>query len=162
MRAQKITLAIDGYSELLQRAIAARAAGPAVMAVKNAPMSSNYGLREDPFTGQPAFHSGIDWVSPVGTPVYAVADGVVVSIGPASDFGNMVEVRHGDHTLAHYAHLQVIEVTTGMPVIAGQRIARVGSTGRYTGTQLHFEILIDGQRVNPAPFFTQLNAQRQQ
>ena len=157
-RAQKIAMTLDVYSASLRRTLASRNSTPVMAPIENAPMSSNFGWRDDPLTGMRAFHSGIDWISQAGTPVFAVSDGVVLFIGPASAFGNLVEVRHGDHVVARYAHLEGIEVTTGMPIVAGQRIGRVGSTGRSTGAHLHFELLVDGSKVNPEPFFARLKS----
>ncbi|MGV0958312.1 MAG: M23 family metallopeptidase [Limnohabitans sp.] len=154
IRAQKMAMALNNYSTGIQRALASKTNSAVVMPVDNAPISSSFGWRQDPITGERAFHSGVDWISPVGTPVFAAGNGVVIFIGPASAFGNMVEVRHGEHIVARYAHLQGIEVTTGMPVVAGQRIARVGSTGRSTGSHLHFEWLVDGNKVDPEPFLS--------
>lgn len=151
-RAQQISFDLDGYSKGLQSAMVNRTSSSLLMPVENAAMSSRYGWREDPFTGDRAFHSGVDWSAPVGTPVYSVGNGVVVFIGPASKLGNMVEIRHGENIVARYAHLQGIEVISGMPVVAGQRIARVGSTGRSTASHLHFEIIVDGKKVNPESF----------
>jgi murein DD-endopeptidase MepM/ murein hydrolase activator NlpD len=151
-RAQKISFELDGYSQGLQSAVVNRTSSSLLMPVENAAMSSRYGWRQDPLTGDRAFHSGVDWSSPVGTPVFSVGNGVVVFIGPASKLGNMVEIRHGENIVARYAHLQGIEVISGMPVVAGQRIARVGSTGRSTGSHLHFEIIVDGNKVNPENF----------
>lgn len=152
VRAQKMSTAVDTYSKNLQLALANHKNSRLLVPVDNAPITSSFGWRQDPLTQERAFHAGIDWSSPVGTPIYAMGNGVVQFIGPASDLGNMVEVRHGAHLVARYAHLQGIEVTTGMPIVAGQRIARVGSTGRSTGAHLHLELLVDGSRVDPEPF----------
>lgn len=158
VRAHKIAMALDNYSIGLQRAIASKTSSAVLMPVDNASISSSFGWRQDPLTGERAFHSGVDWASPVGTPVFAASNGVVLFIGPASNLGNMVEIRHGEHIVARYAHLQGIEVITGMPVVAGQRIARVGSTGRSTGSHLHFELIVDGSKVDPEAFFSKSKA----
>ncbi len=155
VRVQKISYALDDISASRQRLLERIAAGAAAKPI-DAPISSNYGYRADPFDGGRAFHRGIDFLAPPGTPVYAVGDGVVEFIGPAPGFGKLVEVRHGPRLVSRYAHLQGIEVTSGMPLKAGQRIARVGSTGRSTGPHLHFELLLDDRHVNPAPFLAPL------
>jgi len=115
-------------------------------------VSSGFGWRTHPVLGEPAFHRGIDFSAPAGTPVHASATGVVTFIGPADTYGKLVLISHGDRMQSRYAHLEGIEVTTGMPVSPGQRIGRVGSTGRSTGPHLHFELVVDGRVVNPKPF----------
>jgi murein DD-endopeptidase MepM/ murein hydrolase activator NlpD len=115
-------------------------------------VSSGFGWRKHPIAGEPAFHRGIDFSAPAGTAVNASAPGVVTFIGPADAYGKLVVISHGDRVQSRYAHLEGIEVTTGMAVAPGQRIGRVGSTGRSTGPHLHFELVIDGRVVNPKPF----------
>ncbi|MFZ4553589.1 MAG: M23 family metallopeptidase [Betaproteobacteria bacterium] len=115
-------------------------------------LSSGFGWRTHPVLGEPAFHRGIDLSAPAGTPVHASTEGVVSFIGPADSYGKLVVISHGTRMQSRYAHLQGIEVTTGMAVSAGQRIGRVGSTGRSTGPHLHFELVIDGRVVNPQNF----------
>ena len=115
-------------------------------------VSSGFGWRTHPIAGEPAFHRGIDFSAPAGTTVSASAAGVVSFIGPADAYGKLVVVNHGDRVQSRYAHLEGIEVTTGMAVAPGQRIGRVGSTGRSTGPHLHFELIVDGRVVNPKPF----------
>lgn len=117
----------------------------------NGPVSSGFGWRTHPVFGEPAFHRGIDFSAPAGTPVHASAQGVVTFIGPAETYGKLVVVSHGERMQSRYAHLEGIEVTTGMVVTPGQRIGRVGSTGRSTGPHLHFELVVDGRLVNPKP-----------
>jgi len=114
-------------------------------------MSSGFGWRTHPVLGEPAFHRGIDFSAPAGTPVHASAAGVVTFIGPAENYGKLVVISHGDRMQSRYAHLEGIEVTTGMALSPGQRIGRVGSTGRATGPHLHFELVLDGRVVNPKP-----------
>ncbi len=157
-RAHKISVDLDGYSKGLQNAMVNQASSIFFKPIDNAAMSSSFGWRQDPLTGERAFHSGVDWSAPEGTPVFAVSNGVVLFIGPASKFGNMVEIQHGEKIVVRYAHLEGIEVISGMPVVAGQRIARVGSTGKSTGSHLHFEVIVNGNRVNPQNFFPKDNA----
>lgn len=154
-RLQKISLAIDGVNLSRQRKLERMAAGAEAKAI-DAEMSSPFGTRADPFDGNPAFHRGIDFLAPTGTPVFAVGDGVVRFIGAVSGYGNLIEIEHSSRLVTRYAHLDGIEVTTGMPLRAGQRIARVGSTGRATGAHLHFELILDGRPVNPKPYLAHL------
>ena len=158
VRAQKIALSMERYSAHLLNSQVVRNIAPVSMPIEGVPLSSNFGWRNDPLTGDRAFHSGIDWMAPAGAPVLAVSHGVVHFVGSSPSFGTVVEVRIAKNIVARYAHLQGVEVTTGMPVVAGQRIARVGSTGRSTGTHLHFEMLVSGNRVNPESFFHQPQA----
>jgi murein DD-endopeptidase MepM/ murein hydrolase activator NlpD len=115
-------------------------------------VTSPFGWRLHPIAGEPAFHRGIDFSARAGTAVIASAPGVVTFIGPADAYGKLVIITHGERVQSRYAHLEGIEVTTGMAVTTGQRIGRVGSTGRSTGPHLHFELVIDGHVVNPKPF----------
>jgi murein DD-endopeptidase MepM/ murein hydrolase activator NlpD len=91
-----------------------------------------------------AAHNGIDIANAVGTPIVAVADGVVVDAGPASGFGQWVRVRHDDGTISTYGHVESIETTVGARVAAGQLIATMGNRGQSTGPHLHLEITTPG------------------
>lgn len=114
--------------------------------------SSNYGWRIDPFTGQRAFHEGIDFMAEHGTSVYAAAAGVVVYAGFHPQYGNMVEVDHGNDLITRYAHASKLKVRVGEVVLMGAKIAEVGRTGRATGTHLHFEVRQRGTPQNPTRF----------
>jgi murein DD-endopeptidase MepM/ murein hydrolase activator NlpD len=115
-------------------------------------ISSTFGLREDPLSGEERFHKGTDIAAPAGTPIRAVAAGKVVFSGQAGGYGNLVTVEHADGTMTRYAHTAENLVSTGEQVAAGQKIALVGSSGRSTGPHLHFEVLKAGNPVNPQPF----------
>lgn len=156
MRVQKISFAIDDVTAFRQKLVERMVGGAAAKPI-DAEISSPFGVRADPFDGSSTLHRGIDFLAPAGTPVYVVGDGVVRYIGPETGYGNVVEVEHSSHLVSRYAHLEGIEVTTGMPLRAGQRIARVGSTGRATGSHLHFELILDGKAVNPKPYLAPLN-----
>jgi murein DD-endopeptidase MepM/ murein hydrolase activator NlpD len=114
--------------------------------------SSNFGYRIDPFTGQRAFHEGVDFASEAGTPILAAASGKVVFAGMHPEYGKLVEIDHGNGLRTRYAHASMLFVRPGERVVAGQRIASVGSTGRSTGPHLHFEIRLRGVAQNPARF----------
>ena len=122
------------------------------MPIRHGYISSSFGYRSDPFTGGTKFHGGIDFAGSEGTEIYSVADGVVVYSGPRSGFGNMVEIDHGDGMVTRYAHARAVAVRTGDLVSKDQLVAYMGSTGRSTGTHLHYEVLRHGQRINPASF----------
>ena len=115
-------------------------------------ISSYFGERTDPFTGREEFHEGIDFASAAGTPVLAVAAGVVTWAGPRDGFGWLVEVNHGNGYATLYAHNERLLVKVGETVARGQTIALMGSTGRSTGPHVHFEVLHYGRPVNPLAF----------
>jgi murein DD-endopeptidase MepM/ murein hydrolase activator NlpD len=126
---------------------------PSEKPVKTAAFTSGYGVRSDPFRGAAAMHAGIDLAGPVGTPIYATADGVVAESGYNSGgYGNLVKLNHGRGIETRYGHLSSIMVSPGQRVTRGQQIGRMGSTGRSTGSHLHYEVRIDGRAVNPIPF----------
>jgi murein DD-endopeptidase MepM/ murein hydrolase activator NlpD len=114
--------------------------------------SSSFGWRLDPFNGQSAMHEGVDFIAEPGTPILAAAAGVVGLVEKHPQYGNMVEIDHGNGLMTRYAHSSKVFVKEGELVKRGQKIAAVGSTGRSTGPHLHFEVRIDGAAVNPARF----------
>lgn len=122
--------------------------------IANAPISSLFGPRIDPFLGRPAMHTGIDFRAPRGYPARAVAAGTVIAAEENGGYGNMVDVDHGNGVVTRYGHLSSISVRVGDKVAAGGRIGRVGSTGRSTGPHLHYEIRIDGQAINPMRYLS--------
>ena len=116
-------------------------------------ISSRFGRRPDPFTGQLTFHAGIDFTTGrAGTEINTVAAGVVTWAGPRSDYGLMVEVNHGNGFTTRYAHSEKLLVEVGDIVMKGQNIALVGSTGRSTGPHVHFEVYKNGRVVDPASY----------
>jgi murein DD-endopeptidase MepM/ murein hydrolase activator NlpD len=125
---------------------------PALVPVKNYRASSGFGRRYDPFNGQAAMHAGLDMSGSHGEPIYASATGRVARAGSASGYGNMVEIDHGKGIETRYGHMSRIMVRAGETVRQGQVIGHMGSTGRSTGTHLHYEVRVDGRAVNPKPF----------
>jgi murein DD-endopeptidase MepM/ murein hydrolase activator NlpD len=115
-------------------------------------ISSRFGSRNDPFTGRRAFHKGLDFAGRAGADVVAVASGVVVWSGPRYGYGQLVEINHGNGLSTRYAHNADNLVAVGDTVKRGQVIARMGETGRATGPNLHFEVLRDGQAVDPLSY----------
>jgi murein DD-endopeptidase MepM/ murein hydrolase activator NlpD len=111
--------------------------------------SSAFGWRNDPFRGRRKFHNGVDLRAAYGTEVPTAAPGKVTFAGERGAYGLMVVVEHPNGVETRYAHLSSTAVQPGDSVAAGQTIGRVGSTGRSTGPHLHFEVLLDGKRVNP-------------
>ena len=112
-------------------------------------LSSAFGSRQDPMNGGADFHPGLDISAEYGAPVKATADGTIESAGWAGDYGNMILLKHGYGMSTKYGHLSRIAVEAGQTVKRGQVIGYVGATGRTTGAHLHYEILLNGQRINP-------------
>lgn len=112
-------------------------------------LRSAFGTRSDPFSGEGAFHTGIDLAAPTGTAVHVSADGVVVSAGWSGAYGKRVVVDHGNGLQTYYAHLSSFLVIPGEEVRRGQVIALSGSTGRATGPHMHYEVRLAGTPVNP-------------
>ena len=125
---------------------------PSLKPVANLNFSSFYGVRSDPFRGTAAMHAGVDIPGPMGTPVYATADGIVERAGWTGGYGNLVELEHGKGLETRYGHLSKIMVAQGQRVKRGDVIALMGSTGRSTGSHLHYEVRMDGRAVNPVPY----------
>jgi len=116
------------------------------------PVGSGFGFRSDPFTGRAALHTGLDFPAETGTPIVAAAGGYVLSAGPHPQYGQMVEVDHGNGLVTRYAHTSKMLVKQGDLIRRGQKIAEVGNTGRSTGPHLHFEVLVEGVQQNPTKF----------
>ena len=126
---------------------------PAVQAY----VSSGFGSRSDPFTGQMDFHNGVDFAGRTGTPVLAAADGVVSWVGAREGYGRLVEINHSNGLVTRYGHTLRALVRNGEVVSKGQVIAMMGSSGRSTGPHVHFEVLQAGLAVDPAPYLTSLS-----
>jgi murein DD-endopeptidase MepM/ murein hydrolase activator NlpD len=121
------------------------------------PIGSGFGFRTDPFTHHTALHTGLDFPSDVGTAINAAAGGVVMSAGAHPQYGQLVELDHGNGLVTRYAHTSKMLVRQGDIVKRGQKIAEVGSTGRSTGPHLHFEVLVEGVQQNPLKFLKGFN-----
>ncbi len=130
----------------------ALASMPTTMPAAQMMMSSGFGYRHDPFTGAGAMHSGLDFKGPIGTPILAAADGQVTFAGVQSGYGNCVEITHSNGLITRYAHLSGFTVSLGQQVKRGVQVARMGSTGRSTGSHLHFEVRFNGSAINPRTF----------
>ena len=125
---------------------------PTQLPVSTGWYSSNFGWRIDPFTGWNAFHEGMDFMAAEGTAITAAAGGVVVYADPHPQYGNMIEIDHGNGLITRYAHASKLIAKVGDVVLRGQKVAEVGTTGRSTGTHLHFEVRQWGAPQNPARF----------
>lgn len=117
--------------------------------------ASGFGWRVDPFTGEAAIHEGVDFTADIGTPIKAAAAGVVVNVERHPQYGNLVEIDHGNELTTRYAHASKVFVKQGALVRRGQKIAEVGTTGRSTGPHLHFEVRVHGVAQNPNRFLQQ-------
>lgn len=135
--------------DALERGLVAIPSGAPALAPA---ITSGFGYRRDPFTGAAALHSGIDFKGAHGSSILAAAQGKIVFAGIKSGYGNCVEVSHGNGLITRYAHLSSIGVRTGQKVDKGQRLGGMGSTGRSTGTHLHFEVRHNDRAMNPRPF----------
>jgi len=138
-------------SRLLEKRVRDRLL-PTTLPVKDATLGSPFGYRADPIAGLRALHEGIDFTAEVGTPVVAAADGVVLSTNYHPDFGNMIEIDHGEGLVSRYAHLSRIDAKAGALVKRGALIGAIGTTGRSTGPHLHFEVRMLGAAQDPALF----------
>lgn len=125
---------------------------PTQVPVRDTAVGSAFGWRIDPFTGQSALHTGLDFSAGTGTPIVAAAGGVVIAQEYHPAYGNMVEIDHGSQLVTRYAHASKTLVKAGDIVRRGQKIAEVGSTGRSTGPHLHFEVWVQGVPQDPQKF----------
>lgn len=156
---ERLALAVDQRADdlafmefkLLEKRVEERLM-PTTLPVKNAVFGSGFGYRNDPFAGLRSRHDGLDFSAPIGTPVVAAADGVVLAASWHPEFGNMIEIDHGDGLLSRYAHLSLMDVAESKIVRRGEKIGAVGNTGRSTGPHLHFEVRMFGVPQNPAAF----------
>jgi murein DD-endopeptidase MepM/ murein hydrolase activator NlpD len=145
---ERLNLALQRMDALERTLIAIPSGKPSSTGM----VSSSYGYRRDPFTGGSAMHSGMDFKGPLGQPILAAAGGRVTHAGWKSGYGKTVEITHGNGLMTRYAHLSRIGVTTGQKIEQGLQLGAMGSTGRSTGTHLHFEVRLNGSAINPRPF----------
>lgn len=115
-------------------------------------LTAGFGVRSDPFTGRPEFHTGIDVSSPTGGRIVAPASGTVVRVGWENGYGRVIEIAHGFGIRTLYAHLDGARVSEGQRVRRGELIGMIGSTGRSTGPHLHYEVQVGGKPVNPLDY----------
>ncbi|MCL1862477.1 MAG: M23 family metallopeptidase, partial [Defluviitaleaceae bacterium] len=128
---------------------------PTLMPIIGGRITSGFGSRRDPITGRTAFHEGVDIPAPSGTPIHAAGGGTVSYSGWRGGYGNVVFIDHGSGLQTRYAHNTRNLVTVGQRVERGDVIAYVGSTGRSLSPHLHYEVLRNGNQINPVPFITE-------
>lgn len=121
---------------------------------ENGYISSSYGYRSDPKTGEWKLHGGTDIAAPTGTPILASADGVVIAAQWHDSYGYYVKIQHNDTFATLYGHCSALHVSAGQQVKQGQVIADVGETGYATGPHVHFEVYINGTRVDAMQYFS--------
>jgi len=129
---------------------------PAIQPVLNKDlkrMASGYGWRIDPVYHSRRFHAGMDFTAPIGTDIYATANGTVQSAGWQQGYGNCIQINHGYGYLTLYGHMSGFKVHAGQSVKRGQVIGLVGSTGKSTGPHLHYEVHYKGQIMNPQNYY---------
>lgn len=146
LRANRLFNQMDQLNLYLKAAQKAPFASPVKAAVRH---TSGFGYRRDPKTGGRRMHKGADFAGAHGTDIFATADGVVTQAGWQSGFGRLVTIQHAFGIETRYAHNTRIRVTKGQRVSRGDHIADMGSTGRSTGTHLHYEVRVNGRPVNP-------------
>lgn len=137
-------------SRLFEKRLAARMIPSSAPIV--GPIGSGFGFRVDPFTGRSALHTGLDFPASIGTPIAAAAGGIVIAAETHPQYGQMIEIDHGNGLITRYGHASKLLVKQGDLVRRGQKIALVGTTGRSTGPHLHFEVLVDGVQQDPTRF----------
>ena len=130
---------------------------PTILPVSGTYNASSFGMRIDPFTGQHTMHEGMDFLADTGTPIVAAAGGVVVFAGFHPQYGYMIDIDHGNDLVTRYAHCSKLMAKEGDLVKRGRKIALVGSSGRSTGSHLHFEVRFRGVAQNPARFLFAAN-----
>ena len=124
------------------------------------PVGSGFGFRPDPINGRAALHTGLDFPAEIGTPIAAAAGGIVVTREWNAGYGHVLEIDHGNGLLTRYGHCSSIDVEVGALVKRGQRVAKVGNSGRSTGPHLHLEVLLSGVPQDPARFLAAAAAPR--
>lgn len=127
---------------------------PTIQPVNVSYNASGFGWRLDPFSGRHAFHEGIDFAASTGTPIVAAAGGVVIAAEYHHQYGNVIDIDHGNDIVTRYAHCSRLNVKVGDIVKRGQYIGNIGSTGRSTGSHLHFEVLVKGVQQDPHKFLS--------
>jgi murein DD-endopeptidase MepM/ murein hydrolase activator NlpD len=145
---------LSSVRRLVERREALAAATPSIWPAHGW-LTGTFGGRSDPFTNEPAFHSGLDISTDKGEPVYATANGEVESAAYTGDYGNLVQINHAFGLATRYGHLSAFNVKPGQKVSRGDVIGYVGATGRATGAHVHYEILANGKLINPLQLLTQ-------
>lgn len=144
----------DSWGKINGAATKVEVAVPSINPVEIMKFSSGYGYRSAPTRGASRNHKGIDIPGPVGTPIYATADGMIGRAQWVSGYGKYVEINHGNAVQTRYGHLSAMNVVPGQRIRKGDVLGYMGSTGRSTGSHLHYEVRIAGEAINPMAFLS--------
>lgn len=144
----------DNWGKINGAVTKVEVAVPSINPVEIMKFSSGYGYRSAPTRGASRNHKGIDIPGPVGTPIYATADGMIGRAQWVSGYGKYVEINHGNAVQTRYGHLSAMNVTPGQRIRKGDILGYMGSTGRSTGSHLHYEVRIAGEAINPVAFLS--------
>jgi murein DD-endopeptidase MepM/ murein hydrolase activator NlpD len=144
----------DSWGKINGAATKVEVAVPSINPVEIMKFSSGYGYRSAPTRGASRNHKGIDIPGPVGTPIYATADGMIGRAQWVGGYGKFVEINHGNAVQTRYGHLSAMNVTPGQRIRKGDILGYMGSTGRSTGSHLHYEVRIAGEAINPTSFLS--------
>jgi murein DD-endopeptidase MepM/ murein hydrolase activator NlpD len=144
----------DNWGKVNGAATKVAVAVPSINPVEIMKFSSGYGYRNAPTRGASRNHKGIDIPGPVGTPIYATADGAIGRAEWVGGYGKFVEINHGNAVQTRYGHMSALNVTPGQRIRKGDVIGYMGSTGRSTGSHLHYEVRIAGEAINPTAFLS--------
>jgi murein DD-endopeptidase MepM/ murein hydrolase activator NlpD len=144
----------DSWGKINGAVTKVEVAVPSINPVEIMKFSSGYGYRSAPTRGASRNHKGIDIPGPVGTPIYATADGMIGRAQWVGGYGKFVEINHGNAVQTRYGHLSAMNVTPGQRIRKGDIIGYMGSTGRSTGSHLHYEVRIAGEAINPTSFLS--------
>jgi murein DD-endopeptidase MepM/ murein hydrolase activator NlpD len=149
---QNVLTSLEGHLNMVRSSVEKRQAllnaTPSIWPIHGW-LSAGFGMRPDPFSGDPDFHPGLDISAEKGTPIRATAAGTVELAAPSGDYGNLVVIDHGFGLVTRYGHLSKFAVWQGKQVNRGDVIGYVGATGRATGPHLHYEVLANGKLMNP-------------
>jgi murein DD-endopeptidase MepM/ murein hydrolase activator NlpD len=159
---QDVLSSLEGHLNIVRRSVEKREAllnaTPSIWPIHGW-LSAGFGMRPDPFNGQPDFHPGLDISAETGTPIHATASGTVELAAPSGDYGNLVVINHGFGLVTRYGHMSRFAVWQGQQVQRGDVIGFVGATGRATGPHLHYEVLAGGKLMNPLQLLAGKSAQ---
>ncbi len=144
----------DDWGRINGAATKVAVAVPSINPVEIMKFSSGYGYRSAPTRGASRNHKGIDIPGPVGTPIFATADGAIGRAQWVSGYGKFVEINHGNAVQTRYGHMSALNVAPGQRIRKGDIIGYMGSTGRSTGSHLHYEVRVAGEAVNPTSFLS--------
>jgi murein DD-endopeptidase MepM/ murein hydrolase activator NlpD len=148
----------DSWGKINGAVTKVEVAVPSINPVDVMKFSSGYGYRSAPTRGASRNHKGLDIPGPVGTPIYATADGMIGRAQWVSGYGKFVEINHGNAVQTRYGHLSAMNVVPGQRIRKGDVLGYMGSTGRSTGSHLHYEVRIAGEAINPTAFLAPVTA----